>query len=99
MDSRWQLLPRLIPLPGRVSQVPRLICPCALPPLTPGSPAIAFTYCFLAGFRLHPYLADWPLPSRNEAESSLLALRLAGSPFEASSNELLRYTLDRLHVE
>ena len=67
-----------------------LICPCALPPLTPGSPAIASTHCFIAGFRLHPHQADCPLPSRNEAETGLLALRLAGSPFEASSNGLLR---------
>jgi hypothetical protein len=85
--------------PRRVSQVPRLICPCALPPLTPGSPATAFTPCFIAGVRLHPYQADCPLPSRNEAETGSLALRLAGSPFEASPNGLPRPTLDWLHVE
>src|SRR5215208_5579435 len=34
-------------LPDRVSQVPRLICPCALPPLTPGSPATACAHCFI----------------------------------------------------
>src|SRR5262249_25141218 len=39
----------LSPLPGRVSQVPRLIFPCALHPLTPGSPASASTHFFLAG--------------------------------------------------
>jgi len=42
------------PLPHRVSQVPRLFCPCALPPLTPGRPATACAHCFVAGLRLHP---------------------------------------------
>jgi hypothetical protein len=85
--------------PDRVSQVPRPICPCALPPLTPGSPAIASTHYFIAGFRLHPYPADWPLPLRNEADPGSLALRLTGSPFEASPDGSLRPTLDWLHVE
>ena len=98
--SRWRLPRVATPLPCRVSQVPRLICPCALPPLTPGSPATASTHCFLTGIvRLHPYPADWPLPSRNEAETGLLALRLAGSLIEASPNGLPRSTLDSLHVE
>ena len=97
--SRWRLPRVATPLPCRVSQVPRLICPCALPPLTPGSPATASTHCFIADVRLRPHQADCPLPSRNEAEPGSLALRLAGSPFEASSNELPRSTLDRLHVE
>ena len=48
---------------------------------------------------LHPYLADCPLPSRNEAETGSLALRLAGSLFEASPNGLPRFALDWLHVE
>jgi len=52
MYSRWRLR-RSIPLLGRASQVPRLICPCALPPLTPGSPAAARAHCFAVGFRLH----------------------------------------------
>jgi hypothetical protein len=99
MYSRAQLPRVATPLPDRVSQVPRLICPCALPPLTPGSPATASTHCFIADVRLHPYPADCPLPSRNEAEPGSLALRLAGSPFEASPDELPRPTLDRLHVE
>jgi len=72
---------------------------CALPPLTPGSPAAAVTHCFTADVRLHPNRADCPLPWRNEAETGLLALRLAGSPFRASPNGLLRSTPDRLHVE
>ena len=38
--------------------------------------------------------ADCPLPSRNEAETGSLALRLAGSSFEASLSGLLRFTLD-----
>ena len=99
MDSRWRLPRVATPLPGRVSQVPRLICPCALPPLTPGSPATALTPCFITGIRLHPYPADCPLPSRNEAESGSLALRLTGSPLEASPSGLPRPTLDWLHVE
>ena len=99
MCSRWRLPRAAAPLPGRVSQVPRLICPCALPPLTPGSPAVAVTHCFTADVRLHPNRADCPLPWRNEAETGLLALRLAGSPFRASPNGLLRSTPDRLHVE
>ena len=36
---------------------------------------------------------------RNEAETGSLALRLTVSPFEASSNGLLRSTLDWLHGE
>src|ERR1700743_3509339 len=32
--------------------------------------------------------ADWPLPSRNEAETVLLALRLTGSPLGASSKRV-----------
>jgi len=43
-----------MPLPRRVSQVPQLIFPCALHPLTPESPTTASTHCFIAGFRLHP---------------------------------------------
>src|SRR5208283_2115118 len=86
--SRWPLPRVATPLPCRVSQVPRLICPCALPPLTPGSPATASTHCFIADVRLHPNRADCPLPSRNEAETSLLALRLTGSPFGASSERV-----------
>jgi hypothetical protein len=99
MHFRQRALRVSTPLPDRVSQVPRLICPCALPPLTPGSPATASTHCFIASVRLHPYPADCPLPSRNEAETGSLALRLAGSPFEASPGGSLRPTLDWLHVE
>src|SRR6185312_15110206 len=80
MRFRLRALHVSMPLPDRVSQVPRLICPCALSPLTPGSPATAFTHCFIADVWLHPYPADCPLPLRNEAETGSLALRLAGSP-------------------
>src|SRR6202789_1627103 len=86
--SRWQLPRAATPLPCRVSQVPRLICPCALHPLTPGSPATAFTHYFIAGVRLHPNPVGCPLPSPNEAETVLLALRLTGLPFEASSKRI-----------
>src|SRR5215467_5347341 len=96
---RGRLLGAVALLCDWVSQVPRLICPCALSPLTPGSPATASALCFIAGVRLHPHPADCPLPWRNEAESGSLALRLAGSSFEASPSGLLHFTLDRLHVE
>jgi len=76
-----------------------LIFPCALPPITPESPAIASAHYFIAGFRLHPNRADWPLPLRHEAGTGSLALRLAGSPFGASPSGLLRSTPNRLHVE
>ena len=89
-------------LSNRVSQVPLLICPCALPPLTPRSPATASTYCFIAGFRLHPYRADWPLPLRNEAETGLLvttaARRFASRGFvktDCSVSRSIGYMLNR----
>jgi hypothetical protein len=34
------------------------------------------------------YPEDWPLPWCNEAETGLLALRLTGSPFKASSKRI-----------
>jgi transposase len=45
--------------PCRVSQVPRLICPCALSPIAPGGPAGA---CSLLPRRLQASStpADWP---------------------------------------
>jgi len=48
-------LPRrgLPPLPRRVSQAPRLICPHALSPLTPESPEAAVAHCFTSGSRVH----------------------------------------------
>ena len=87
-------------LPLRVSQVPLPIFPRALPPLTPKSPTIALTRYFIAGSKLHPSLADWPLSRLcNEAETGLLTLRLACSPCKASPVELLPLTLARLLVE
>jgi hypothetical protein len=51
MDFHTRLAARLPP--ARVSQVPRLICPRALSPVTPESPTIALThYYFFVGGRL-----------------------------------------------
>ena len=86
--SRWRLQRVATLLPCRVSQVPWLICPCALHPLTPGSPATAFTHCFIAGFRLHLIWQAGHFLSCNEAETVLLALRLTGSPFGAPSKRI-----------
>ena len=44
-----------------VSQVPRLIFPRALSPITPGGPMAAFTRSFTIGDGLHHSLAGWPL--------------------------------------
>ena len=53
----------------RISQVPRLIYPCALSPTTPEGPAGAFARCFPADVRLHPLWRTGHLHSRHEAES------------------------------
>src|ERR1700730_12827281 len=99
MYSRQPLVvfPRLL---RRVSQFPRRIFPCALSPSTPESPVVSFSRCFHHRWQASPCfgrLAVFHL--RHEAESGLLSLRLAGSPPEAPSNGLLRFTLVRLHVE
>ena len=72
---------RLTPPPGRVSQVPGLICPRALSPFTPGSPVRAGgSLDSPTGGRLHHNQAGWPSsicvtrPKRVHA----FALRLAG---------------------
>ena len=44
---------RWLPPPRRASQVPRLICPRVLSPLTPESPKAAFAHYFTSGSRLH----------------------------------------------
>lgn len=99
MCSRRRLRHTAPPLPCRVSQVPRLICPCALHPLTPGSPATAFTHCFIAGLRLHPI---------RQADHFLRVTRPkrfylhCGSQVRLSrlrQNGSLRFTPDWLHVE
>ena len=46
-----------------VSQVPRLIFPHALSPITPGGPMAAYTRFFTIGGGLHHSLAGWPLSS------------------------------------
>ena len=58
MSSRLALVPS--PPPCRLSQVPRLICPRALSPTTPGGPMAACTRCFTIGSGLHHSLAGWP---------------------------------------
>jgi len=50
MDSHTRLA-ALLP-PARVSQVPRLICPRALSPVTPESPTNARTHYFFVDGRL-----------------------------------------------
>ena len=86
-SGRWV---RLHSPPCRVSQVPRLICPCALHPLTPGSPATASTHFFIAGVRLRPIWRIGHFHLCNEAETVLLALRLTGSSLGASSKPVAR---------
>jgi len=49
-----------LPPPHRVSQVPRLIFPHALSPLTPGGPMAASARCFTIGGGLHHFSAGWP---------------------------------------
>ena len=66
----------------RVSQVPRSVFRCALPPITPAGPRIARAHCFIRGDRLHPIRETGRLHWCNEAESGLLSLRLAPSPKE-----------------
>src|ERR1700736_1805576 len=99
MYSRQPLVvfPRLL---RRVSQFPRRIFPCALSPSTPESPVVSFSRCFHHRWPASPCFGRLAVfHPRHEAESGLLSLRLAGSPPEAPSNGLLRFTLVRLHVE
>jgi len=68
-DSLWAAHGYWFPLrvgsspPRRASQVPRLICPRALPSTTPGSPTSA---CSLLPCRFQASSCSevWPLPSR-----------------------------------
>ena len=87
MDSHTRLAACLPP--ARVSQVPRLICPRALSPLTPESPTNASAHCFFVDGRLQFSGTLATLALRNEAESGSLALRLTCSPHEASQLRLL----------
>ena len=65
--------------PGRVSQVPRLICRHPPSPTTPGSPTAALLVASRSVLA-SPLLAGWPLSTCcNEAESGSLALRLTSS--------------------
>ena len=59
MFSRHMLVS--LPPPHWVSQVPRLIFPHALSPITPGGPMAALTRCFTIGGGLHHFPAGWPL--------------------------------------
>ena len=83
----------------RVSQVPRPFCPRALSPFTPEGPIGARTRCFPIDGRLQHLRQTGHLHLCNEADSGSLALRLAGSPPEASPAGLLRRTLGWLPVE
>ena len=84
--------------PGRVSQAPRLIFPRALSPTTPEGPASALPVASPPVVRLHPSRRTGHLRFPIEAESGSLALRLAGSPPDASPAGLLHPALVRLHV-
>ena len=94
--GRWSLsLP-----PWRASQAPRLIFPRALSPTTPEGPLAASACCFTTGLVwLHPSRRTGHLRLPIEAESGLLALRLACSPPESSPASLLKLALVRLHAE
>src|SRR6266511_2236989 len=61
----------------RLSQVPRPFFPCAPLPLTPGRPTYARARCFYAGCRLRHIRQVGRDHMCNEAETDLLALRLA----------------------
>jgi len=106
-DSRTEPLPglclpprRWIASPRRASQVPRLVCPRVLSPLTPESPMAACAHYFTTGTRLHqtwktghfPFALTGPYRVRLRYGSRvrLPRLRPAG---------LLPLTLDWLPVE
>ena len=81
---------------------PRFLCR-SIPARCPLSPRkvrrLHAPIASIADFRLHQSPTGSPLPTRNEAETGLVLLRLAGSPFEASPSGLPRSTPDWLHVE
>ena len=79
---------------SRASQVPLPIFPCALLSTTPSAPVTLspFVQSPVPGFTISGRLTKHHL--RNEAELDSLALRLAGSHFEASPYGLLRTALD-----
>ena len=91
--------------PGRASQALKrealpLICPRALSPTTPEGPLAACACYFPSGLVwLHPSRRTGHLRIPIEAESGLLALRLACSPPESSPVPLLKLALVRLHAE
>jgi hypothetical protein len=65
----------------------------------PGEPVGCVRVSLHRQWQASPSLAGWPLPKkRNEAESSSLSLRLAGSPPRASPWGLLLSAPDWLHV-
>ncbi len=65
MSSHRPLRPS--PSPRRASQVPRLVCPRALSPFTPGGPMAAYARSFTIGGGLTA------LHSCNEAKSGCVA--------------------------
>ena len=99
--SRWSLVrtqPEFRP-PGRVSQVPRLICRRPPSCITPGSPAAVYARCFANGFRFHPSGRLTAPICCNEAAMGSLALRLTPSPSQASTAWLPITPPSRLHGE
>jgi len=96
IDSPHPLMPAASP--GRVSQVPRLICRRPPPPITPESLTGAPARCFPVSGRLRP---SWRVGRShwfNEAESGSLALRLTSSPQRASTIGSPRAPPLRLHA-
>ena len=86
-------------LSRRASQAPRPIFPRALSPTTPEGPLAASACCFTNGLVwLHPSRRTGHLRIPIEAESGLLALRLACSPPD-SPVPSLELALVRLHAE
>src|ERR1022692_2166997 len=99
MYSRWRL-PRVATLlPCRISQVPRLICPCTLHPLTPGSPATASTHGFIAGSGFIPIGRTVHFHCVTRPKRFYLHCGLQVRLSRLRQIGLPRFTLDWLHVE
>jgi hypothetical protein len=85
--SRRRLLCVATPLPCRVPGSSTDLSLRAAPS-HPGKPGDCVYPLLHRRFQASPHLAGWPLPLRNEAETVLLALRLTGLLFGASSQRI-----------
>ena len=74
------------PLPGLPGSLTDLSLRAA--PSHPGKSGDCIHPLLRRRFQASPNRTGWPLPSRNEAETVLLALRLTGSPLRASSERV-----------